>query len=81
MTSAPGKNHHDVPTSADRGPPTTDGTIALANLHTLISGLAAGQSRFCVGGGLNCLPRCHWIARDPTSPDEAAASGDCRRER
>ena len=87
-TSAPalqvgGEEIHDIhtrqeivmtrPTSADREPPTTDETIALANLHAQISGLAAHQSRICVGGGPNCLPRCHAIA-GIASPDKAAAS-------
>ncbi len=88
-TSAPalqlgGEEIHDIrtqpeivmtrPTPADREPPATDGAIALASLHAQTSGLAAYQSGVCVGGSPNCLPRCHSIARDPASPDKAAAS-------
>jgi hypothetical protein len=95
-TSAPalqlgGEEIHDIrtrqeivmtrPTSADREPPTTDETIALANLHAQISGLAAHQSRICVGGGPNCLPRCHAIAGIPHRQTKQLHRGDCRRER
>lgn len=69
------------PTSADREPPTTDGTIALANLHAQISGLAAYQSRICVGGGPNCLRAATRLLVIPHRQTEQLHRGDCSRER
>ena len=60
--------------SADREPVTTDGTIAVANLHAQISGLAAWARRAGAGQGTRLAVATQAVLIDLTSKSSSSCS-------